>query len=179
MRSHPLVVSAVVSAMYCLFFSGQLLAQSCNEPPRNPQNVVINIVDGEPQFSNKFCSESGSQAGDLCNAMGARPRMVFKLQGNGANQWEFVRMELTADESNWNNPVLPQGAYDDLGFSSDPGNPDRIKGWPPVSLNGSKRQMTVRNDNCHEFEVFYRLLVRHRDGTERYLHPRIRNGGRR
>jgi len=167
----------VMSALLLAFFISETQAQSCNEPPRNPQNVVINVVDGQPEFSNKFCDEAGSAPGDLCNAIGSRPRMVFKLQGNGANRWEFVRMELSADGTSWNQPVLPQGAYDDLGFSTDPNNQDRRNGWPQATFNGNKRQMTVRNDNCHEFDIHYRLVLRNNDGSEVFLHPRIRNGG--
>lgn len=152
-------------------------AQSCAEPPRNPQNVRVEIVGGEPRFSNRFCP-GNSAPGDLCNALGERPEMVFKLQGQGANQWRFVRMELSVDGNDWINPALPEGAYVDLGFSDNPNDPDRVRGWPPVRLNGSGNQMTVRNDNCHAFDIHYRLLLRHRDGSERHLHPRLKNGGR-
>ena len=152
-------------------------AQSCNEPPRNPQNVALEIVNGQPDFTNRFCNEPGAQPGDLCNEIGARPSMVFKLQGQGANQWRFVRMELSVDGNNWTNPSLPAGAYDDLGFSGNPADPDRVRGWPPVSINGSGNQMTVRNDNCNAFDIHYRLLLESNSGEQVYAHPRLRNGG--
>jgi hypothetical protein len=153
------------------------VAQSCSEPPRNPQNVRVEIVDGEPVFTNHFCPSANGAPGDLCNAFGDRPRMVFKLQGPGSNPWRFLRMELSADGTDWNNPSLPDGVYEDLGFSSDPGDGDRVRGWPPVSLNGSGKQMTVRNDNCFEFDVYYRLILEHEDGRQVPLHPRLRNRG--
>jgi hypothetical protein len=152
-------------------------AQSCNEPPRNAQNVGLEIVNGQPAFTNRFCNEPGSQPGDLCNEIGDRPRMVFRLQGQGANQWRFIRMELSADGQNWSNPLLPAGVYEDLGFSDDPGDPDRVRGWPPVSVNGGGRQMEVRNDNCHQFDVHYRLLLESTSGEQVYAHPRLRNSG--
>lgn len=157
--------------------AGEARGQACNEPPRNPQNVALEIVDGQPAFTNKFCNAAGSRPGDLCNEIGDRPRIVFKLQGNGASQWFLVRMELSADGNDWTDPVLPDGAYEDLGFSNNPVDPDRVRGWPPVRLNGSGRQMTVRNDNCHAFDIHYRLLLRHRNGDEVHVHPRLRNGG--
>lgn len=160
-----------------LFVVQQVHAQDCNQPPRNPQNVSVQIVSGTPAFSNRFCNESGSQPGDLCNAVGDRPRMVFMLQGAGANEWRFVRMELSADGSNWNNPLLPAGAYSDLGFSGNPSDPDRVRGWPPASINGAGNQMTVRNDNCNAFDIHYRLVLRHESGLEEYLHPRLENKG--
>ena len=169
---------------YLSAFCGVLLlagspaeAQDCTSPPRNAQNVAVEVVDDTPSFINRFCTGPGSRNGDLCNAAGARPEMVFRLQGAGAATWAFVRMELSADGSNWSSPNLPAGAYDDLGFSSDPSDPDRVRGWPPVSLSGNGRQMTVQNDNCHAFEVHYRLLLRSDDGREVYLHPRLENGG--
>lgn len=168
----------LVATMAAGLVSAGAMAQSCNEPPRNPQNVRVEIIDGAPAFTNKFCSDASSQPGDLCNEIDDRPRIVFKLQGNGANRWEFVRMELSADDVNWTNPVLPAGAYLDFEFSEDPSDPDRLRGWPAVSINGSGRQMTARNFNCHEFEVFYRLLLEDDAGNQVYLHPRVRNKGR-
>ncbi|MEE4175090.1 MAG: hypothetical protein V2I57_12630 [Xanthomonadales bacterium] len=170
-------LTAALTVFLGFALAGPALAQSCNEPPRNPQNVSLGIVNGAPDFTNKFCNEPGSRPGDLCNEIGDRPRMVFKLQGEGVNDWRFVRMELSVDGANWSNPRLPAGAYDDLGFSSDPGDPDRVRGWPPVSINGSGRQMTVRNDNCHEFDIHYRLLLENRSGEQVYAHPRLRNRG--
>ncbi len=168
---------ASLTLLFCVSVSMTGHAQSCNEPPRNPQNVGLEVVNGQPAFTNRFCNEPGSRPGDLCNEIGDRPRMVFMLQGQGANEWRFIRMELSADGQNWSNPPLPAGVYEDLGFSSDPADPDRVRGWPPVSLNGSGRQMTVRNDNCHAFDIHYRLLLESSSGEQVYAHPRLRNGG--
>ena len=180
MKNRSLIRPAFVPSLGLalgMALAGPALAQSCNEPPRNAQNVSLGIVNGVPDFTNKFCSEPGSQPGDLCNGIGDRPRMVFKLQGQGANQWRFVRMELSVDGASWSNPRLPSGVYEDLGFSSDPNDPNRVRGWPPVSINGSGRQMTVRNDNCHAFDIHYRLLLESTSGEQVYAHPRLRNGG--
>lgn len=174
---HPKLLCASLTLLISVAVAVPGHAQSCSEPPRNPQNVGLEIVNGQPAFTNRFCNEPGSQPGDLCNEIGARPRMVFKLQGQDANRWRFVRMELSLDGQSWSNPSLPAGAYEDLGFSSDPGDPDRIRGWPPASINGGGRQMTVRNDNCHEFDIHYRLLLESESGDKVYVHPRLRNGG--
>ena len=175
--NHRETLSAALTLMLGAAAAGPGYAQSCSEPPRNPQNVGLEVVNGQPVFTNRFCNDPGSRPGDLCNEIGDRPRMVFKLQGQGANQWRFVRMELSVDGSNWSNPALPAGVYDDLGFSGDPNDPDRVRGWPPVSINGSGRQMEVRNDNCHEFDIHYRLLLESTSGEQVYAHPRLRNGG--
>lgn len=169
--------AASLIAMLAVGAASQAQAQACKDTPRNAQNVGLEIVDGQPDFTNRFCNEPGAQPGDLCNEIGSRPRMVFKLQGQGANQWRFVRMELSVDGVSWSNPVLPAGAYEDLGFSSNPGDPDRTRGWPPVSINGGGRQMTVRNDNCNTFDIHYRLLLESNSGEQVYAHPRLRNGG--
>jgi hypothetical protein len=155
----------------------QVHAQACNQPPRNPQNVSVQIIGGAPTFTNRFCSDSGGRPGDLCNGVGDRPRMVFMLQGAGASEWRFVRMELSVDGSSWTNPALPAGVYSDLGFSSNPADPNRVRGWPPTSINGAGNQMTVRNDNCNAFDIHYRLVLRHESGREEYLHPRLENKG--
>ena len=86
---------------YLSAFCGVLLlagspakAQDCTAPPRNAQNVAVEVVDDTPSFINRFCTGPGSRNGDLCNAAGSRPEMVFRLQGGGAANWEMKSLML-------------------------------------------------------------------------------------
>ena len=174
-------LTSVMRAALCVLVGTVIVtdasAQACKQTPRSPQNIVLEIDGGQPQFRSKACTEAGAQPGDMCNEIGAKPRIVFKLQGASSNGWRLVRMELTTSGGGWSNPVLPNGAYEDFGFSTDPSNPDRVKGWAPGSLNSSGNQLTVRNDNCNAFDVDYRVVLSDPSGNLHYAHPRVLNKG--
>jgi len=99
--------------------------------------------------------------------------MVFQLEGDNIKDWKLVRMELGENDSNWPGN-LPAGAFSDFEFDTDKG----LKaGHPFVKLNRKKTRMQVKNNNCHEFVVHYRLVLEDPQGNEQMLHPIIDNKG--
>lgn len=152
---------------------------SCLGPGNAPTNVNIVIgANGLPEFDNRiFCAEenpaSNPRNGNICLDVGQKPVLKFHLTGPGSNAWQFVELQLSGDNQNWPGE-LPLGAYSDFEFASDAA---LQTGKPHVTINGA--QMEVRNNNCHEFKVWYRILMRKPGTTDffYYLHPIMDNRG--
>lgn len=155
-----------------------VLAQnSCaNNSSRAAKTVEINVdINGIPTFADHACASRGSNAkkGDICSIKNERPVIKFKFDGDNTTGWEFVRIELSGDNTSWPGQ-LPAGAFSDFEFDTDAG----LKaGTPYVKLRWGGRTMEVRNNNCHEFEVHYRLILKNPAGVEKELHPVIENKG--
>jgi len=148
-------------------------AQACGDPPRNPQLMHVDVIDGKPTFADNLCpGKPGSRPGDMCNAAGARPEIRFILRGEAASSWSFLRMELSSNGSDYGSPNLPTGALQDFTFASPQ---DEAAGRPAARITGNT--MFVTNDNCNRFEVHYKVVVRDPSGNEMEVDPIIRNGG--
>ena len=142
-------------------------------------NIVIN--NDLPKFNNKIpCSlGQGPQGdGDICLDINKKPDLKFNITGPNNPKWKFVEIQLSGDGENWPGE-LPLGAYSDFEFGSDAalqvGKPyARISG--PDDKPGNLMQ--VRNNNCHQFQVYYRILLKNTVTNEYYyLHPIMDNRG--
>ena len=143
---------------------------------RAAKTIEIKVNDeGKAYFSDHACASRGGSAkkGDICSAKNEKPILKFKLDGSNARDWELVRIELGENDASWPGN-LPAGAFSDFEFDTDAG----LKaGTPYVKLSWSKKTMEVRNNNCHDFEVNYRIVLKDPDGAEQKLHPVIENKG--
>jgi len=164
----PIGSSAVVLADSCLHPGSQAATQI---------DIVINSVTNLPEFENTIDCVGGSgntsQPGNVCLDIGKRPDLKFHLKGPGANDWEFVDFQLSGNGNDWPG-TLPLGVYSDFQFDSDNG---LQTGRPYVTINGNN--MSVQNNNCHEFDVYYRITLK-KDGVPPIwyrIHPLIQNRG--
>ena len=138
--------------------------------------VQIEVDDsGNPFFSDHACASRGNNAkkGDICSAKNEKPVLKFKLEGSNARDWELVRLELSENGTSWPGN-LPAGAVSDFEFDSTAG---LNAGTPFVKLSWSKKTMEVKNNNCHDFEVHYQVVLKDPAGDEQKLHPVIENKG--
>lgn len=138
---------------------------------------VINVEvpeGGLPEFVDDECGGMKGK-GAVCNDINqAKPNMRFKLDDKSVDGWEFVRVELSGDGTTWPG-TLPLGVYSDFTFDSDEG---LYSGQPAVEFIGmGKDDIRVDNNNCHNFTVHYRLVLKNSDGNFYRLHPVIENGG--
>jgi hypothetical protein len=170
----------LVSAILVLGLSGcsALLAQSsCLQPGAAAKHIDIVLDDNDkPEFDNgiKCASDSGSPPkGNICSEMNEKPDIRFFLKEGAEDVWEFVGMQLGQDGTNWPGN-LPLGAYSDFDFDSDVA---LLTGWPHVTKAGNN--MHVQNNNCHEFTVHYRVILRNKENPLDIfrLHPVVDNRG--
>ncbi len=167
---------AIAVAIFLLAFSNiAFAANACVTSAGGAQQIDVNVLeDGIPEFENDFCpGKAVKNKGDVCNALNKKPDFKFKLKGPDKDKWEFVRIELGENATTWPG-TLPIGAYSDFEFDSDVG---LLSGRPAITLNGNASQMSVRNNNCHNFTVHYRLVLINSDGEYIRLHPVIENEG--
>ncbi len=150
-------------------------ANDCLSSGRASKPVHIRIdANAKPFFHDHACkSKPNSRKGDICSTKREKPVLKFMLEGQRARDWELVRLELGQNDSSWPGN-LPAGAFSDFEFDTDAG----LKaGHPYVVLNPKKNEMKVKNNNCHAFEVHYRVVLKDPAGNEQTLHPIIDNKG--
>jgi hypothetical protein len=158
---------------------------SCLGPAAAATNVDIVIgAGGLPEFDSRiFCLGEdptiNPKNGNICLDINKKPDLRFNLKGPGANAWQFVEIQLSGDGESWPGE-LPLGAYSDFEFGSDAALQTGKPHAQIAGVNGGKgNQMKVRNNNCHEFEVYYRILLKQPGATDvyYYLHPMMDNRG--
>ena len=168
-----------IAACICMFGSACVLAQpSCLTPGSAAKkiNVKIDAVTQLPYFFDKIDCVSPPVhpgMGSVCLDVNVKPDLKFMLTGAGAADWEFVEFQLSGDGVNWPG-TLPPGAYSDFQFDSDAG---LQIGKPFVKIVGAT--MKVQNNNCHEFLVYYRIVLKNNAVPPLFirLHPVMDNRG--
>jgi hypothetical protein len=180
-----IMIALTLASGMCVFGSACAVAaevavagDSCLSPGSAAKQINVKI-DSEtdlPYFDNKIDCGSGPAypgAGSICLDVNVKPDMKFMLTGPGASDWEFVEFQLSGDGVNWPG-TLPPGVYSDFQFDSDTG---LQTGKPNVKKVGAT--MHVQNNNCHEFLVNYRIVLKNEDVPPLFvrLHPVMDNRG--
>ena len=172
------LIAYTSAAAICLFGSTCVLAADCLTPGSASTQIDVKIdgMTNLPIFDNNINCGSGPQhvdPGSICLDVNVKPDMKFKLTGAGSSDWEFVEFQLSGDGVNWPG-TLPLGAYSDFQFDSDAG---LQTGKPAVKIVGTL--MKVQNNNCHEFLVNYRIVLKNNDTPPLFvrLHPVMDNRG--
>ncbi len=153
-----LSVFSLIITLCCLTSTSALAAHSCLTPGAAAKFIEIEIGSGlDPVFAsgNACPGNPGATDGDICISINEKPDVRFVKKGTDMAKWEFIDFQLSSDNVNWPG-VLPAGAYSDFQFGSDPG---LITGRPVYRLQGNS--MLVQNNNCHEFKVYYRVVLKH------------------
>lgn len=177
------IISISIATGICVFGSTcAMAADSCLSPGSAAKQINVRVdiknVDskGLPYFDNKIdCSSAPihPDKGSICLDVNAKPDMRFFLTGPDHTDWEFVEFQLSGDGVNWPG-TLPHGVYSDFQFDSDAG---LQTGKPFVKMAGFT--MHVQNNNCHEFLVNYRIVLKNKDVPPIFvrLHPVMDNRG--
>jgi len=168
-------ILTIAIAMVAWSASAVASKNGCMSNSRAAHTVYISLdSSGDPQFDDHVCPSAASpKAGDICVADKVRAILKFRFARNSADDWEFVRIELGEDDTNWPG-TLPAGVYSDFEFDTDAG---LAAGHPYVDLSRNKRVMEIRNNNCHQFGVHYRVILKDPEGNEHPLHPIMDNKG--
>lgn len=179
------IIAISITSGMCVFGSACAVAEavaitgdSCLSPGSAAKqiNVKIDSVTNLPYFDNKIDCASGTvhpDPGSICLDVNVKPDMRFMLTGKGASDWEFVEFQLSGDGVDWPG-TLPAGVYSDFQFDSDAA---LLTGKPYVKIVGAT--MHVQNNNCHEFQVKYRITLKNDDDPPLFvrLHPVMDNRG--
>lgn len=149
---------------------------SCLSASPAPTIVKVKVDGGLPEFEDEaVCAVDplpGSPSpGRVCVDINKRPDLRFVLNGPDATKWKFRGIQLSADGVSWGG-ALPLGAYSDFDFASDAA---LLAGTPHATITGNT--MHVKNNNCHEFTVHYRVILENDKGEVIRLHPIIVNRG--
>ena len=182
MRTNCLPVGRPASILAILVLgisvSTSALAQSgCLQPGAAAKQIDIALYGTNLVFENKHACAGGKGApnnGDVCMNINEKSDLRFLLKANASQDWKIIGFQLSDDGISWPG-TLPLGAYSDFQFDSDTG---LLTGTPYVEINPNGNQMTVQNNNCHEFEVHYRVSLENKNNGEIVrLHPVIKNRG--
>jgi len=179
------IIAVSIASGMCVFSSACAVAAgvattggSCLSPGSAAKQIRVKIdVDTNlPYFDNKIDCASGPvhpNAGSICLDINVKPDMKFLLTGPGASDWDFVEFQLSGNGLDWPG-TLPLGVYSDFQFDSDAA---LQTGKPYVKI--SSATMHVQNNNCHEFLVEYRIVLKNDDEPPLFvrLHPVMDNRG--
>jgi hypothetical protein len=169
-----LSVFSLFFTLCCLSSTSALAAPPCLTPGAAAKFIDIEIGAGlDPVFTFvNACPGSPGVKGAICNSINEKPDVRFIKKGTDKAKWEFIDFQLSSDDVNWPG-VLPAGVYSDFQFGSDP---RLMTGRPEYKLAGNS--MLVQNNNCHEFTVYYRVVLRHVTSNKVVrLHPVFDNKG--
>jgi hypothetical protein len=173
--------ASVCSLTLALFFCGCAVAQNgppkpdCLVPGKAAKHIDILVdANSQPKFAggNACPGKAGAKDGDICMSINEKPDIKFTKTGDDKDKWEFVEFQLSGNGVDWPG-VLPAGVYSDFEFGSDTA---LQTGRPYWTVNG--HYMHVQNNNCHEFTVHYRLILKNGTTDEVVvLHPVMDNTG--
>jgi len=170
-----LSVFSLIITLCCLTSTSALAAHSCLTPGSAAKFIKIDIAeDADPVFADgNLCPGSADpKDGDICIDINEKPDIRFVKKGHDKGKWEFIDFQLSSNKVIWPG-VLPAGAYSDFQFGSDLG---LITGRPVYRIQGES--MLVQNNNCHEFTVYYRVVLKHVNTNKVVrLHPVMDNKG--
>ena len=162
---------------------GQAAKPGCLSPTAAATKIEIEVIDDFPKFKaneRKTCPDENSadvDDGYFCFDINKKSNMKFHItkppSPTDSTDWAFVGIQLSGNGADWPGQ-LPLGAYVDYEFGTEN---NLNNGTPFAVINGADNMMTVSNNNCHEFTVYYRLVFKNTAGDFFRLHPVARNRG--
>lgn len=114
-------------------------------------------------FLNSECPDQPAQNGCIQAAHGSSPNLSWELDAASADQWQFTRLQFSADGVHWGDAGYPLAdcTVDDFGLTE----ADRQSGDASsarVVANGKRVQ--VHDANRNVCQTHYRLYAAPRDG---------------